>query len=56
MLSYYILKNNIDETEKRTILDAMELMTKKTSGCITFVEKTNQKNWIKIIKNSGCWS
>ena len=40
-----------------TIKAAMDLITSKTGGCITFVPQTSASaNWIKIRNLDGCWS
>lgn len=32
------------------------MLTQKTGGCITFVPKTNQGNWVTIRNLAGCYS
>ena len=41
--------------EKNLILKAMNLITTKTNGCISFVEKnSSDENWLIIVNNRNC--
>ena len=45
--------NIIDEKERNLILETMQIMTAKTSGCIRFVERNSgSRNWVNIVKPS----
>ena len=34
----------------------MDLITSKTGGCIQFKARTNENDYINIIKDDGCYS
>lgn len=42
--------------ELAIIKHGMDLLTQKTSSCVTFVERTTQTNYIKIKRLQGCYS
>lgn len=44
------------QSEINVIKHGMDLLTTKTTSCITFVERTTQANYIKIKKLNGCYS
>jgi len=50
----YILSSSFSASEKSVIRRAMDDYQQKT--CITFVERSNQRDYLSIIKSSGCWS
>jgi len=42
--------------QQNGIRAAMDLITLKTGGCITFVPRTTQGAYLSIINGDGCWS
>jgi len=50
----YTISSSFSASEKYVILKAMGDYHTKT--CIQLVERTNQNNYISIVKKSGCWS
>eukprot|EP00794_Sanderia_malayensis_P004811 gene4811-5441_t len=42
------------ENYEYSIKQAMEEISRKS--CITFVERTNEENWIYFVRRAGCWS
>jgi hypothetical protein len=56
VVPYAIDSNSYTTSEISLIKAAMAMITSKTGGCITFVPRVSQANWIQIRKLSGCWS
>lgn len=53
----YTISDTFTASERAIILDAMRQMEENTEGCVTFVERTNQFNYVRIFPNGGgCWS
>ncbi|XP_070849571.1 hatching enzyme 1.2-like [Chaetodon trifascialis] len=50
----YTLAKQFSRSEKRSIKQAIK--TFKTSTCIHFIRRKKQRDYIKIVKSSGCWS
>ena len=51
---YVIAQELINSWYKPTIMKAFEEFHKYT--CVRFVPHTTEKNWLKFVKKSGCWS
>ena len=45
-------------SKKNTFLAAMDLITERTDGCITFrpANTASDLEWLNIISDNGCWS
>jgi len=53
---YYVISSGYSTSQRNLIIDSMNTITNKTSGCITFVQRTSQSNYIDIKSVSGCYS
>ncbi|KAL7642088.1 UNVERIFIED_CONTAM: hypothetical protein RMT77_007962 [Armadillidium vulgare] len=53
----YEFDKGFDSKRKEVVLSAMKSIQDLTNGCITFVEKTNEKDYVHILGYlSSCWS
>jgi hypothetical protein len=57
VVAYNIDPNaNYSATKIQLILDSMAMINQKTNNCISFVQRTNQVDYVQIRKASGCSS
>jgi len=50
----YTIASSFSNSERNRIRQAMDDYEART--CITFVERTNQANYVRIFESGGCWS
>ena len=46
---------HISPSKQRGIYAAMREWSTKTSNCITFRRRTNEKNYLQFFVGNGCW-
>lgn len=52
----YTISDSFTASSRRTIEDAVEELNVKLNGVVSIVPRTNQYNYVKVVKDSGCWS
>merc|ERR1719219_2154905 len=52
----YRFKASFTAAQKKKITDALAELNKKSGGCVSFVERTTEANYVEITAGNGCWS
>lgn len=52
----YVIGNEFTGSNRAMILESMDVVTQRTGGCITFVPRTNQRNFVGYQNAGGCSS
>merc|ERR1719290_203213 len=52
----YRFKDSFSAAEQKKVTDALAELNTKSGGCVSFVQRTNEANYVEITAGGGCWS
>jgi len=52
----YVIDDVYTDEQMEQIFFGMTEIMRQTGNCVTFVPRTNEFNYVKVIKGGGCWS